>query len=82
MHSLCIILIAGLGCLLGVTNVNDAERNMCVRESEALFEIALYPSLRICAAPYCAKTEVNGTQKDVLDSGGAVLHPVFSHGSG
>ena len=82
MHSLCVVLIAGLGCLVGMSDVNDAKRNMCIGEAETLLKVALYPSLRISAAPYCAKSEVNGTEKDVLDSSRAILYPILGHRSG
>ena len=59
MNSLGIVLIAGLRHLFGISDVNYAERYMSVGKSETFLEIALHSLLRICSAPYCAKTEIN-----------------------
>ena len=82
MHSLSIILIAGLRCFFRISDVNYTKRYMAVGKSETFLEIALYSTLRICAAPYCAKTEINSSQEDVLYRRRAILYPILRYRSG
>ena len=80
MHSFSVILVARLGCLCGVTDVNDAKRDMILGHLKDGLEIILNSLLRICAAPYCTKTKVCRTKKNILYCSRAILNPVFGNG--
>ena len=77
MNSFFIILVARLGYFLGVANVYDSKWNVVRGHLEYRLEVILYPSLRICTAPNCAKTEVGGTKEHILYRRGAILNPKF-----
>ena len=62
MYSLRIVLIARLGNLGGIADVNNGERNMIRGELEHSTEVILYPLLRICAAPNCTESEIGSAK--------------------
>ena len=80
MYSLRIVLITGLGNFFGITYVNYAKRYMSVRQTEVFFEIALYSRLRVRATPYCAKSKINCTKQNILNSCRTILYPILCHG--
>ena len=80
MHSLSIVLIAGLRYFGGVAYVYDGERNVILRHLKHSLEIVLYSSLRICTAPYSTKTEIGSAQKKVFYRRRAILNPELCSG--
>ena len=77
MNALGIVLIARLGSLCGITNVNDTERMMILGHLQRFLKIAFNSLVRICSAPNSAKSEVGSAKEYILYSGRAILNPIF-----
>ena len=77
MNSIGIVLIARLGMLIGIANVNYAKRDMMLGKIKAFLKINAYSLLRISAAPHSSKSKVYRAQKNVLYRGRAILYPIL-----
>ena len=77
MNALGIVLIARLGSLCGITNVNDTERMMILGHLQRFLKIAFNSLVRICSAPNSTKSEVGSAKEYIFYSGRAILNPIL-----
>ena len=75
MHAALVVPVPGFRLLGGMTDEDDVQRDVLLRQVQQLGQLFLGLLLGMDAAPHRAQAQVRGAQEDVLGGGGAVLDP-------